>query len=75
MPKIVVYDVDLIVLLPTGLAATSGINAIARAVEALYARDRNPVISLMAEQGVRALADAPPAIIESQWPRGPRPCT
>jgi alcohol dehydrogenase class IV len=64
LPEIVIYDVDLTVSLPAGLAATSGINAIAHAVEALYARDRNPMISLMAEEGIRALADAPPAIIK-----------
>jgi maleylacetate reductase len=63
LPEIVIYDVDLTLSLPAGLAATSGIKAIAHAVEALYVRDRNPVISLMAEEGIRALADAAPAII------------
>jgi maleylacetate reductase len=62
LPETVIYDVDLTLSLPVGLAATSGINAIAHAVEALYARDRNPVISLMAEEGIRALARALPAI-------------
>jgi alcohol dehydrogenase class IV len=37
-------------------------NAIAHAVEALYARDRNPVAMLMAEEGVRALGQALPRI-------------
>lgn len=62
LPETVIYDVDLTLSLPVGLAATSGINAIAHAVEALYARDRNPIISLMAEDGIRALAHALPAI-------------
>jgi maleylacetate reductase len=62
LPETVIYDVDLTLTLPVGLAATSGINAIAHAVEALYARDTNPVTSLMAEEGVRALARALPAI-------------
>ena len=62
LPETVIYDVDLTLSLPVGLAATSGINAIAHAVEALYARDRNPVISLMAEEGIRGLASALPAI-------------
>jgi maleylacetate reductase len=62
LPETVIYDVDLTLSLPVGLAATSGINAIAHAVEALYARDRNPVISLMAEEGIRALASALPTI-------------
>jgi maleylacetate reductase len=63
LPETVIYDADLTLSLPPALAATSGINAIAHAVEALYARDTNPVISLMAEEGIRALARALPAII------------
>ena len=62
LPEVVIYDVDLTVTMPVGLSATSGINAIAHAVEALYARDRNPVISLMAQEGIRALAQALPGI-------------
>jgi maleylacetate reductase len=44
------------------LSATSGLNAIAHAVEALYARDRNPIISLMAQEGIKSLAQALPKI-------------
>src|SRR5205807_1438443 len=62
LPEIVIYDVDLTMTMPPGLSATSGINAIAHAVEALYARDRNPVISLMAQEGIRTLAHALPKI-------------
>jgi maleylacetate reductase len=62
LPETVIYDVDLTLTLPPSLAATSGINAIAHAAEALYARDGNPVITLMAEEGIRALAAALPAI-------------
>ena len=62
LPEAVIYDVDLTLTLPPQLAATSGINAIAHAAEALYARDGNPVITLMAEEGVRALAHALPVI-------------
>jgi len=63
LPELVIYDVELTLGLPTALSATSGINAIAHAVEALYARERNPVISLLAIEGVRALAGALPAIV------------
>jgi maleylacetate reductase len=62
LPEIVIYDVDLTMTMPPKLSATSGINAIAHAVEALYARDRNPVISLMAQEGIRTLAHALPKI-------------
>jgi maleylacetate reductase len=59
-PEVVIYDPDLLDTLPDKFAATSGMNAIAHAVEALYAVDGNPVISLMAEEGIRALATALP---------------
>lgn len=62
LPETVIYDVDLTLTLPAGMSGTSGINAIAHAVEALYARDGNPVISLMAEEGVAALARSLPLI-------------
>ena len=65
LPEAVIYDVDLTLTLPPALSATSGINAIAHAVEALYAQDRNPVISLMAEEGAAALARALPQIVEA----------
>jgi alcohol dehydrogenase class IV len=39
-------------------------NAIAHAVEALYAHDANPITSLMAEEAIRALAKALPAIVK-----------
>ncbi len=62
LPEVIVYDVALTLSLPPALSATSGLNAIAHAVEALYARDANPVISLLAEQGIAALARALPRI-------------
>lgn len=62
LPETVIYDVDLTIGLPVGLSGTSGINAIAHAVEALYAQDKNPVISLMAKDGIAAMARALPAI-------------
>jgi maleylacetate reductase len=58
LPETVIYDVELTRTLPAAFAVTSGINAIAHAVEALYARDSNPVIFLMAEEGIRLLAGA-----------------
>lgn len=63
LPETVIYDVDLTVSLPPLLSATSGINAMAHAVEALYARDRNPIISLMAEDGIRTLSSALPILV------------
>ena len=56
LPRTVLYDPDLSLGLPVGMSVVSGINAIAHAAEGLYARDGNPVMSLMAEEGIRALA-------------------
>src|SRR5271154_4701486 len=55
LPRTVIYDPVLTLTMPPMLSATSGMNAIAHCVEALYAEDANPIISLMAEEGIRAL--------------------
>jgi maleylacetate reductase len=62
LPKTVIYDPTLTVGLPVGLSVTSGMNAIAHAVEGLYAQDANPVNSMMAEEGIRALAQGLPRV-------------
>jgi maleylacetate reductase len=63
LPASVIYDPELTLSLPVGMSVTSGFNAIAHAVEALYAPDGSPIISLMAEEGVRALITALPNIV------------
>jgi maleylacetate reductase len=63
LPRSVVYDAELTLTLPAGLSATSGMNAIAHAVEGLYAPDATPIVSLMAEEGTRALAAALPRVV------------
>lgn len=63
LPTSVVYDPDLTHTLPVELSVTSGVNAMAHAVEALYAPDSSPIVSLMAEEGVRALVAALPKIV------------
>ena len=63
LPRSVVYDPELTVTLPAQLSATSGMNAIAHAVEALYAPDATPIVSLMAEEGARALVAALPRVV------------
>lgn len=72
LPETVIYDVELTLGLPAGLSGTSGINAIAHAVEALYTRDANPITSLLAEQGIAALGRALPAIAADPGDRGAR---
>jgi len=65
LPRTVIYDPELTLDLPPAVSAASGMNAIAHCVEALYAHDGNPIISLMAEEGIRALSKALPSIIRN----------
>jgi alcohol dehydrogenase class IV len=63
LPKAVIYDPQLTLDLPAPTSAASGMNAMAHCVEALYAHDGNPIVSLMAEEGIRALASALPKVV------------
>ena len=58
MPRTVIYDPELTLTLPFAMTVTSALNAIAHAAEGLYAHDGNPVVALMAEEGIRACAAA-----------------
>jgi maleylacetate reductase len=62
LPRSVVYDPELTLTLPVPLSVTSGFNAVAHAVEGLYAPDASPIISLMAREGAQALLDALPGV-------------
>lgn len=64
LPEVVIYDPALTLGLPVAMSVTSGLNAMAHAVEALYAKDRNPIASLQALEGVRALYEALPRIVQ-----------
>ena len=64
LPRAVIYDAELTLSLPPASSASSGMNAIAHAVEALYAEDANPIISLMAEEAIRALARSLPVVVQ-----------
>jgi alcohol dehydrogenase class IV len=63
LPGTVIYDVNLTMTLPAALSATSGVNAIAHAVEALYSTKKNPIIDMFALEGVKALAESLPEIV------------
>jgi len=55
LPRTVVYDPALTTGLPAQVTGPSGMNALAHCVEALYAPGANPITSLLAEEGARAL--------------------
>ena len=62
LPRSVIYDPLLTLSLPVGMSITSAINALAHAAEGLYSSDSNPVMNLMAEEGIRSIARAVPGI-------------
>lgn len=57
-PKLVVYDPELTLDLPPELTASSGINALAHCMEALYSATRHPFSTAAAISGVQHIAGA-----------------
>jgi maleylacetate reductase len=64
LPKCVIYDPALTVSLPRNVSGPSGMNAIAHCVEGLYARNANPITSILAAEGIRALARSLPVVVK-----------
>jgi maleylacetate reductase len=63
IPEAVTYDPEPSLGLPAATSVTSGASVIAQAVEGLYARERSPVIDLMAQTGASLLIEALPQIV------------
>lgn len=55
LPKVIVYDVTLSTGLPAQLAMSSGLNALAHAVDGFWAPRADPINSALGAEGVRAL--------------------
>ncbi|GLQ55374.1 maleylacetate reductase [Devosia nitrariae] len=64
LPETVIYDPELTRTMPRFISGPSGMNAIAHSVEALYAKDRNPIISMMAQESIAALGRALPVLMD-----------
>jgi maleylacetate reductase len=62
-PKTVIYDPNLTLGLPARVSGPSGMNAIAHALEALYAQDANPLSTLAAAEAIQALSRSLPIVI------------
>jgi len=56
LPETVIYDVELTLGLPAPLSVTSAVNAMAHAVEALYAPQANPAVDAWAQRAIALLA-------------------
>jgi maleylacetate reductase len=64
LPRIVIYDPALTVSMPAELTAASGMNALAHAIESLYAPDSTPQSLDVAEEAIRALAHGLPRAVD-----------
>src|ERR1700730_13075575 len=72
LPEVIVYDVELTYGLPPAISLVSGINAIAHAVESLYAKDANPVTSSLAAEAISRIGRALPRIVAAPHDRNAR---
>ncbi|MCW2912140.1 MAG: alcohol dehydrogenase [Actinomycetia bacterium] len=62
LPETVIYDVDFTRDLPLAMSVTSGINALAHAVEALYSPQANPITDGLALDAISRIPRALPAL-------------
>ncbi|WP_353618897.1 maleylacetate reductase [Tropicibacter sp. R16_0] len=63
-PGIVLYDTELVTTLAAEMTITSALNAMAHAVEALYAKDRTETVTQLALEGIAAFQRALPAVLQ-----------
>jgi maleylacetate reductase len=68
----VLYDPTLTIDLPPRASGPSALNAVAHCVEALYAPDVNPLVTLAAGEGLRALAESAPRVVRTPEDLGAR---
>ena len=72
LPRTVLYDPELTLSLPASITVSSALNALAHCIEALYARGANPITSLIAVEGIRALAAGLPPVVADPHDRAAR---
>jgi maleylacetate reductase len=72
LPRTVLYDPSLTTTLPARATATTGMNALAHCVEALYAENRTPVTSLLAFEAIEVLSRALPMCVKDSSSRSGR---
>jgi maleylacetate reductase len=65
LPEVIVYDVALTMSLTPRQSVASGMNALAHAVEALYAKEVPPLVVLIAEEGIYKVGRSLPILAEA----------
>jgi maleylacetate reductase len=63
LPRSVIYDAELTVTLPPALTVSSGLNALAHCVDALWGPTASIPATALAAEGIRLLARALPAVL------------
>jgi maleylacetate reductase len=63
LPKLAIYDPEVTLDLPAELTATTAMNAFAHCVEAVYARDANPLVVAVSLEGIRRIVQSLPRCI------------
>jgi maleylacetate reductase len=63
LPAVVVYDADLFAGLPPSLAVASGLNAVAHAIDSMWAPRADPIDAALAMAGLRALRTGLPGVV------------
>jgi alcohol dehydrogenase len=58
MPRLTVYDPELVATTPTGVLSASAMNGFDKGVETVYARNRTPITDATASHGLGVLAPA-----------------
>jgi maleylacetate reductase len=63
LPASVIYDAELVAALPPDLAATSGLNAVAHSVDAMWGPRADPIDAALAIEGLRTLRAGLPGVL------------
>lgn len=64
LPATVIYDSELTTSLPADLTVASGFNGLAHCVDSMWAPGTDPIAQAFALEGVRALTEGLPAVVE-----------
>jgi maleylacetate reductase len=64
LPRAIVYDAGLMLSLPVPTSVASGFNALAHCIDAMWAPRTDPVDQALALEGIRALRDGLPRVVE-----------
>ena len=65
LPRAIVYDASVTTSLPVDLSVVSGLNALAHCVDSMWAPRTDPIDRALAEEGIRALGEALPRVVEA----------